>query len=58
MLDMKFVLGKEFLKEFVRIVDVLVENFCSGVMVWLGLDYEVLKVENLYLIYCVILGFG
>ncbi|MEO1637702.1 MAG: CoA transferase [Pseudomonadota bacterium] len=57
-LNMKTARGKALLRQLVRSVDVLVENFRPGVMDRLGLGYEVLRAENPRLIYCAISGFG
>lgn len=57
-LNLKDARGKDVLKRLVRRTDVLVENFRPGVMVRLGLGYDVLKAENPKLIYCAISGFG
>lgn len=55
---MKSGVGKELLKSLFKTTDVLVENFCPDVMAHLGLDFDVLKKENVNLIYCSISGFG
>lgn len=50
--------GIEIIKELVKDMDVLVENFRTGTMEKLGLGYEVLKEINPKLIFCSISGFG
>ena len=57
-LNLKDPRGKDALKRLVARADVLVENFRPGVMARLGLGYEILRAENLRLIYCAISGFG
>ena len=57
-LNLKAPEGKELLKELVKDVDVLVENFRPGVMDRLGVGYEVLKAINPRLIYASISGYG
>ncbi len=50
--------GKAILKDLVRKVDVLIENYRPGTMKKLELDYPVLAAENSQLIYAAISGFG
>ena len=50
--------GLAILKRLVPHFDVLVENFASGVMERLGLDYETLRALHPPLIYATIKGFG
>lgn len=57
-LNLKSETGKEMLREMVKQVDVLVENFKPGTMARLGLDYEQLKEINPSLIYAASTGFG
>ena len=57
-LNLKTPEGKEILKELVKKVDVLVENFRPGTMEKLGLGYEVLKEINPHLIYASSTGYG
>jgi CoA:oxalate CoA-transferase len=57
-LNLKAPEGKEILKELVKKVDVLVENFRPGTMEKLGLDYEILKEINPRLIYASSTGYG
>ena len=57
-LNLKTPEGKEILKELVKKVDVLVENFRPGTMEKLGLGYEVLKEINPRLIYASSTGYG
>jgi len=57
-LNLKHPRGKEILKDLVRKVDILVENFATGVMDQLGLGYEALREINPRLIYASGKGFG
>jgi len=50
--------GKAILKELVRRVDVLIENFRPGTMKKLELDYSLLSAENPRLIYAAVSGYG
>lgn len=57
-LNLKAEEGKDILREMVKQVDVLVENFKPGTMKKLGLDYDELKKINPGLIYAASTGFG
>ncbi len=57
-LDMNSVKGREIVKELVKKVDVLVENFTPRVMERAGLSYEELSEVNPGLIYASLSGFG
>jgi len=57
-LNLKTPEGKEILKELVKQVDVLVENFRPGTMEKLGLGYDNLKEINPRLIYASSTGYG
>lgn len=57
-LNLKTPEGKEILKNLVKQVDILVENFRPGTMEKLGLGYEVLKEINPRLIYASSTGYG
>ena len=57
-LDLKSVEGKEQFLKLVEKSDVVIENFKTGTMKKLGLDYEVLKKRNSKIIYCAVTGFG
>lgn len=57
-LDLKNPEHIDLIKEMVRDVDVVVENFRPGVIQKLGLDYETLKAINPGLVYTSISGFG
>jgi crotonobetainyl-CoA:carnitine CoA-transferase CaiB-like acyl-CoA transferase len=57
-LDLKSPEGTEAVKKLVAKVDVLVENFCPGVMRRLKLNYASLRDLNPKLIYCSISGYG
>ena len=50
--------GKALLKEFIKKVDVVVENFRPGTMEKLGLGYDILKEINPRIIYAAASGFG
>lgn len=57
-LNLKTEKGKNLLRNLVKKVDVLVENFRPGTMEKLGLGYDVLKDINPKLIYAASSGFG
>jgi CoA:oxalate CoA-transferase len=57
-LNLKSEKGKEIIKELVKKVDVIIENFKPGTMEKLGLGYHVLKEINPSLIYAASSGFG
>lgn len=57
-LNLKSVQGKQILKDLVKHVDILVENYRPGTMEKLGLGYETLKEINPRLIYAASTGFG
>ena len=57
-LNLKTAIGKQVFQRLVSTAQVVVENFRPGVMLTLGLDYEVLRQANPSLIYCAISGFG
>lgn len=50
--------GREIIRELVRQVDVVIENYSPGVMEKYGFDYESLKAINPNLIMCSISGYG
>ncbi len=50
--------GRQALLRLAKQADVLVENFRTGVMARLGLDYPSLRAVNPGLIYCSVSGFG
>ncbi|NVM52086.1 MAG: CoA transferase [Candidatus Helarchaeota archaeon] len=50
--------GQEILKDLVKSVDVLLENFTPGIMEKWGIGYKTLKEINPRLIYAAISGFG
>jgi len=56
--DLKSARGVEIIKQLVKDMDVLVENFAPGVMQRLGLDYETLKAINPKLVMVSITNFG
>ncbi len=57
-LNLKNEQGKTLLKELVKKVDIIIENFRPGTMEKLGLGYETLKTLNPKLIYAASSGFG
>lgn len=57
-LDLKSEEGHEAIKELVRESDVVINNFKTGTMQRLGLDYETLSDINPGVVYCSITGFG
>jgi len=56
--DLKHPDGIELIREFVKVSDVLVENFTPGLMKEFGLDYDIVKDINPRLIYCSITAYG
>lgn len=50
--------GQDIIREIVKTVDVVVENYKVGTLKRYGLDYESLSVLNERLVYCSITGFG
>jgi len=50
--------GREVARDIARRADVVVENFATGVMKRLGLDYATLAQDNPRLIYCSISAYG
>lgn len=50
--------GLEIIQKLVRISDVFIENFRTGVLDEMGLGYKALKEENPGLIYCSVSGYG
>ena len=57
-IDLKRPEGVEILRELVKQVDVVVENFTPGVLAKYGVCYETFKALNPRLIMCSISGFG
>lgn len=57
-IDLKSDEGRAAMLAMAAGADVLIENFRSGVMHRLGLDYDVLKAANPGLIYCAVSGYG
>ncbi len=57
-LDLKSEEGHEAIKSLVRESDVIINNFKTGTMERLGLDYDTLSEINPGLVYCSITGFG
>ena len=57
-IEFKHPKGLEIVKEIVRKVDVVTENYSPGVMAKYGLDYESLKKITPGLIMCSVSGFG
>jgi len=57
-LDLAHEEGRQVARDIVARSDVLMENFATGVMQRLGLDYETLSKSNSRLIYCSISAFG
>ncbi|MFD1360757.1 CaiB/BaiF CoA transferase family protein [Lentibacillus salinarum] len=57
-LDLKSKEGHKAIKELVRESDVIINNFKTGTMQRLGLDYEALSDINPGIVYCSITGFG
>lgn len=57
-LDLKKEEGKKILREFIKQVDIIVENFRPGTMEKLGFSYEECKKINKGIIYAAASGFG
>lgn len=57
-LNLKSAQGRELIKKLAAQSDILVENFKTGEMAKLGLDYTSLQPLNPGLIYCAITGYG
>ena len=57
-LDLKTTAGRETALALAETADVVVENFSTGVMQRLGLDYETVKARNPCVIYCSISAYG
>ncbi len=57
-LDLKHPEGKETFLRMVEQCDVVLENFRTGTLERLGLDYETARARNPTIIYCSISGFG
>lgn len=57
-INLKELQGVEILKRLVEKADILIENFGTGTMESLGLDYSTLSTLNPRLIYCSISAFG
>ena len=56
--DLRSVQGIEIVKDFVRVSDVVTQNFATGVMERLGLGYDVLREINPRIILASISGYG
>ncbi|MBT2583330.1 CaiB/BaiF CoA-transferase family protein [Planococcus sp. ISL-109] len=57
-IDLKSEVGREQFLELVKKSDVVIENFKSGTMKKLGIDYKKLKQVNPRIILCSVTGFG
>jgi len=57
-IDLKVSKGVALARELIAKADVVVENFSTGVMERLGLDYETLRDNNPRLIFCTISAYG
>jgi len=57
-LDLKTEAGRDLALALMEKADVVVENFSTGVMQRLGLDYETIKARNPGVIYCSISAYG
>ena len=57
-LNLKDPRGRAILRELAKQSDVLVENFKPGTLAKLGLDWDVLHLDNPRLVFCAISGFG
>ena len=56
--NLKSAEGQEIVQRLVRISDVMVENFRTGVLDKMGLGYENVRLLNPGLVYCSISGYG
>lgn len=57
-LNLKSPEGQEITRKLIEKADVLIENFKTGTLARMGLDYETVAKLNPRLIYCSITGFG
>lgn len=57
-LDLKSAGGLAVAREMIAKADVVVENFSTGVMARLGLDYETCRQDNPRLVYCSVSAYG
>jgi crotonobetainyl-CoA:carnitine CoA-transferase CaiB-like acyl-CoA transferase len=57
-IDLKSEKGRTQARQLARKADVIIENFRTGTMDRLGLDFESLAADNPGLIYCSVTGFG
>jgi len=57
-LDLKSAQGQKIIKQLIASADVLIENYRTGVMAKLGLDFEEVKQIKPDIIYCSMTGFG
>ena len=57
-IDLKKPAGKDLFLRLVRDCDVVIENFRTGVVKRLGIDYDAVKAINPSVIYCSISGYG
>ncbi len=57
-IDLSTESGRETARRLAREFDVVIENFRTGYMASVGLDYETLAADNERLIYCAMTGFG
>ncbi len=57
-LDISSPEGQAIIKDLIKTVDVVVENYKVGTLKRYGLDYDSLKAINPRLVYCSITGFG
>jgi len=57
-IDLKLAAGLEIVRELIATADVVVENFSTGVMPRLGLDYESCRKLRPEIIYCSVSAYG
>lgn len=57
-LDLKSPAGRELALRLIDQADVVVENFSTGVMTRLGLDYDTCRQRNPRLVYCSVSAYG
>jgi hypothetical protein len=57
-LDLKSAAGREIALQLAASADIVIENFSTGVMQRLGLDYEAVRARNPEVIYCSVSSYG
>lgn len=57
-LDLRYESGKQVLRDLVKVSDVIIENYRTGVLARLGLDYAAIQKINPTIVICSITAFG